>query len=157
MLLLWAWRPQRSPARFTVASFLATYWNVGLLVTVFLASVHCMVRWVALSPGETLQRAIFGAVAVLIGLVGKVMGKLRRNFWIGIRTPWTLASERVWYATHRFAGRSMVGAAVLSLAVVVCGGPLALAPIVVVAGVLAPALYSLWVYRKLADTGRLEA
>jgi uncharacterized membrane protein len=37
-------------------------------------------------------------------LMGNPMGKVRRNFFIGIRTPWTLASERVWYATHRLAG-----------------------------------------------------
>ena len=30
-----------------------------------------------------------------------VLGKVKRNFWLGVRTPWTLASDRVWYSTHR--------------------------------------------------------
>lgn len=157
VLLLWTWRPLLSPARFTVDSFLATYWRLGLLVMLFLAFVHCMVLWVALTPGETLQRAIAAAVAVFIGLIGNVMGKVRRNFWIGVRTPWTLASERVWYATHRFAGKTMVGGAVLSLAGVLGGLPMVVTLGGAVAGVLAPVLYSLWLYKKMEGDGRLSA
>ena len=52
------------------------------------------------------------------------MGKVRRNFWVGIRTPWTLASEQVWYSTHRFAARTMVAGALLSLAATWMGLPL---------------------------------
>ncbi len=36
--------------------------------------------------------------------IGNYLGKLRRNFWAGIRTPWTLVSDTVWERTHRFAG-----------------------------------------------------
>ncbi|WP_158788585.1 SdpI family protein [Granulicella sp. L46] len=35
--------------------------------------------------------------------VGNLLSKVRPNFFLGVRTPWTLASERVWIATHRFA------------------------------------------------------
>lgn len=44
------------------------------------------------------------AVSSLFILIGNYMGKLRRNFWAGIRTPWTLASDLVWERTHRFGG-----------------------------------------------------
>jgi uncharacterized membrane protein len=43
--------------------------------------------------------------------IGNVLGKLRSNFFVGIRTPWTLSSEHVWDQTHRWAGRLFVGAA----------------------------------------------
>jgi uncharacterized membrane protein len=35
---------------------------------------------------------------------GSVMGKLRPNWFVGVRTPWTLASKRVWLKTHRLGG-----------------------------------------------------
>jgi uncharacterized membrane protein len=54
-------------------------------------------------------------VAVVQFVAGNWLGKVRRNAIFGLRTPWTLANERVWDRTHRFAGRLMVlGALVLA-------------------------------------------
>ncbi len=44
------------------------------------------------------------SLSVLLIFIGNYMGKLRRNFWAGIRTPWTLVSEVSWERTHRFGG-----------------------------------------------------
>jgi uncharacterized membrane protein len=44
------------------------------------------------------------AIGVMLIVTGNVLGKLRWNYTLGIRTPWTLADERVWDKTHRFAG-----------------------------------------------------
>jgi len=44
------------------------------------------------------------AVSALFIFIGNYMGKLRRNFWAGIRTPWSLTNETVWERTHRFDG-----------------------------------------------------
>lgn len=44
------------------------------------------------------------AISVLFIFIGNYMGKLRRNFCAGIRTPWTIANETVWERTHRFGG-----------------------------------------------------
>lgn len=61
-----------------------------------------------------------GLGLVLVGglfmVIGNVMGKLRPNYTVGIRTPWTLADERVWDQTHRFGGKIFVlGGALLCL------------------------------------------
>ena len=47
-------------------------------------------------------------MAMFLIIVGNVIGKIERNFFLGIRLPWTIASEANWRATHRFAGRLMV-------------------------------------------------
>jgi uncharacterized membrane protein len=47
-------------------------------------------------------------VGIMLAMVGNWFGKIRRNFWVGIRTPWTLANERVWEQTHRLGGKLMV-------------------------------------------------
>ena len=44
----------------------------------------------------------------MIAFLGNWMGKLRRNFYVGIRTPWTLSSDTVWRRTHRTGGALMV-------------------------------------------------
>jgi uncharacterized membrane protein len=47
-------------------------------------------------------------VPILVGLlmivIGNFMGKIKNNWFIGIRTPWTLSSENVWNKTHRLGG-----------------------------------------------------
>ena len=40
--------------------------------------------------------------------IGNIMGKFRRNFLIGVRTPWTLTSDLSWDKTHRLVGRLFV-------------------------------------------------
>lgn len=149
VLLLWVWLPTLSPRRFGVEGFMGTYWRIGLLVTLLLAAVHALVLWTALGHEVSASQALPAGAAIFIGLLCNVMGKVRRNFWIGIRTPWTLANERVWYATHRFAGKSMVAGAILSLAGLVAGGSRSLCLALLVGGVLAPALYSFWMQRRL--------
>ena len=78
----------------------------------------------------------YGMAAFLI-ITGNVFGKTERNFFIGIRLPWTLASQENWRATHRLAGKLMVlfGLAMLVinsfyvslwLTIVLCTAPLLL-------------------------------
>ena len=50
---------------------------------------------------------------LFFGLMGNVIGKVRKNFYIGVRVPWTLASDRVWNDTHRMAAWLWVAAGVL--------------------------------------------
>lgn len=54
-------------------------------------------------------------VSVLFIFLGNYMGKLRRNFWMGIRTPWTLSSDLVWERTHRVGGWLFVAVGLLGI------------------------------------------
>jgi len=51
---------------------------------------------------------ILGGIGLVFVLIGNQLGKSRSMYLIGIRTPWTLASEEVWIKTHRLAGKLMV-------------------------------------------------
>lgn len=89
--------------------------------------------------------------SLLVG-IGNVFGKLRSNHIIGIRTYWTLSSDRVWDQTHRFAGRSFVlGGALLIACAVIPGWKPWQGPIiaVVIATVIAGSyLKSYWLWRE---------
>lgn len=156
LMLLWTVLPLMSPKRFTVDTFSATYWQICLMLVVLLGYTQCLLVWAAYSPSMPINRALWGGLAVCMALLGNVLGKVRSNFWIGIRTPWTLANERVWYATHRFAGKTTVGAALLSLTGVLAGLPLWFCMAVMLAGPVVPAFYSLLVYRRLERKGNFE-
>lgn len=53
------------------------------------------------------------AVGLMFIVMGNYMGKIRRNYMFGVRTPWTLASELSWNKTHRLSGKLFVLSGVL--------------------------------------------
>ena len=57
------------------------------------------------ASGVIVNRPIFIQIMVslLFILIGNVMGRFKHNYFVGIRTPWTLANEEVWRKTHRVA------------------------------------------------------
>jgi uncharacterized membrane protein len=102
-----------------------------------------------------MNRAMLGALFLLLALLGNVLGRVRRNFYIGVRTPWTLASEKVWDATHRIAARMFVLAGLLGLlSLAVTASPVA-GLVILVAAALASALYSLVYYKRLERRNQL--
>jgi uncharacterized membrane protein len=56
---------------------------------------------------------VTAAIGLLFVTLGNYMGKIKRNWFVGIRTPWTLSSESVWNKTHRFGGKTFIMAGVL--------------------------------------------
>lgn len=68
----------------------------------------------SLTPGQHLSiTSLMVGMGLLFVVLGNYLPKVRSNFFIGIRTPWTLSSEEVWYQTHRLGGKLMVAAGLL--------------------------------------------
>lgn len=155
-MALFAVLPTVSPQKYGPENFEGTYWYIMLVLVGMFVYIEGAVLWAVLSGPVDMSRAMVGGVAVLLALIGNVMGKVRRNFWIGIRTPWTLASEKVWYATHRFAGKSMVLAAVLGVAGMLAGVTIKLCLAVIVGGAILPVIFSLVYYKRIERSGQLE-
>lgn len=80
--------------------------------------------------------------AALLVFTGNYMGKLRRNYWTGIKTPWTLASDVIWERTHRIGGWLFVGTGLVGLVT-------SFVPVLrlwVVSGLMVVIVVALWVY-----------
>lgn len=154
---LWLVLPKVSPRRFAVDGFEATWWFSGMVMVGLFAYLQCVHLWAAWKPGFPMDRAVVGGLGLLFVLLGNVMGKVRRNFWLGVRTPWTLANERVWYATHRLAARTMVAGGLLALASALAALPGLIAVAALAGSALAPVVFSLVYYKRLERAGTLEA
>jgi uncharacterized membrane protein len=83
-----------------------------------------------------------------------VLGKVRRNFWMGVRTPWTLASDAVWIATHRLAARLLVAGSLAGAIALWLGAPVEVGFFLLLTALLIPAGYSLLLYKRLEREGR---
>jgi uncharacterized membrane protein len=155
VMLLMYFLPWLSPKNFEVDSFRSTYLQIMLILVSMVAYFYAVLLWAGAGHALNVGRAILGGVCLLIAMLGNLMGKVRRNFYIGVRTPWALANERVWNATHRFAAKTLVagGLAGLALTAVGVGGRPVLA--VLLAGALVPVAYSLFFYKQLERRGEL--
>ena len=86
---------------------------VALLI--FSAMIQLAVISVALRWSVHGTSFILGGIGLVFALIGNQLGKSRSMYLIGIRTPWTLASEEVWIKTHRLAGKLLVAGGLLTI------------------------------------------
>lgn len=155
LLALFRFLPWLSPKHWEVDSFRSTYLQVMLIMISLFAYAYAMTLWAGIRGSANVGRAIIGGVCLLLALLGNLLGKLRRNFYIGVRTPWTLANERVWNATHRFAAKTFVAGGLAGLILTlfgIHGWPILT---VLLAAALIPAAYSLVFYKQLERRGEL--
>jgi uncharacterized membrane protein len=96
-----------------------------------------------------MTRAITPAIGVLFIVVGWLLKNARQNWFVGIRTPWTLSYKRVWEKTHQLASKLFMVSGVLALLGFFFPDLaiwLLLAP--VLATVVISVFYSYWLSRK---------
>jgi uncharacterized membrane protein len=115
--------PWLSPARYTVKSFEGTWQRLMLLVFCLMAALFGAMLWSALGHRFDIGRVMVGTVCLFLVFFGNYLSKVRPNFFLGIRTPWTLASETVWIATHRVAAWATVVSGLCGLGLVLAGLP----------------------------------
>lgn len=102
---LLAFIPRLDPKKENYAKFAIQYRTIHL----FLVALFCILQVITLSIslGATFIRVDF-LLKLLIGgmfvLFGNMMPKLKFNYFVGIKTPWTLSSENVWNKSHRHGG-----------------------------------------------------
>jgi uncharacterized membrane protein len=105
LLVIFAVIPRIDPLRENIASFRPVYdWFVVVFV-VFMTVIHGGVIAFNLGYEFDFTLLVLAAVAGLFYYVGVLLTHAERNWFVGIRTPWTLSSDEVWERTHRLGGR----------------------------------------------------
>lgn len=117
-------------------------------IIVFMGVIHVAVLGTALGWEIAVVRIISVGMGLLFAVMGNVMGQVRPNHFVGIRTPWTLNDPEVWRQTHRVSARLFVGAGLL----VALGGLLldGLALVVVLLGLILGASLGSVIYSYIA-------
>lgn len=154
VVLLTLLLPWLSPKHFQVEAFRDTYGYLMALVTGLMTYMHLVILAGTLGVLD-LERWLFGGLFLFFALVGNVLGRVRRNFWMGVRTPWTLASDAVWIQTHRLTAWLFVAFGVVGFLAFLLGVSLVwcFAGLLVVA--LIPVVYSFILYKRLEREGKL--
>jgi uncharacterized membrane protein len=151
VVALFAVLPRISPRGYPVADNSRAYHAITGSIVAFTFCIHVVVLLIATGvrlDSSTILCILAGALFIVLG---NYMAKMRRNFFIGIRTPWTLANEDVWFRTHRLAGPVFVLAGIALMIVPLAGlNAVAIAlPAIAFAAALVPAVYSYVIYRRI--------
>jgi uncharacterized membrane protein len=151
-LVLWLF-PRVDPWREPGEGGGVSYWIVGNLVILVMATLHLLVVGVTLGwPVDATHLAVVVPGFFFLA-VGSYLPTVPANWLLGVRTPWTLRSERVWRETHRLAGWTFVAGGLVLLGAVFLPAEqrpwAALAGLAVAGGV--PAAYSYLIWRRVAQ------
>ena len=102
MFLLFLVIPSIDPLKANIAKFRETFNIFILMIFLFLAYVWKLsIAWNLGFTNFKMSTAMLPAMGLLFMFIGYLLRKAKRNFFIGIRTPWTLSSDTVWDKTHQ--------------------------------------------------------
>ena len=124
--------------------------NVFTVVLVgFSSGIAVLVLLAANGQNVPVNEIIFASIGLLFVVLGNYMGKVRKNFFIGIRTPWTLASDEVWSRTHRVGGRVFMLLGLFMIANSFLPAPVEWLIGTILVAALGLVVYSFVIYRKI--------
>ena len=118
VILLFVWGfarvlPAIDPRGANYAKFGGAFEAIFDSLMLFLLGMHIVLLRAGLGYPVQIQRIAPFGIGVLLIVIGNLLPRCRPNWFVGIRTPWTLSSDRVWEKTHRIGGRLFVAAGFL--------------------------------------------
>ncbi|MFP4544120.1 MAG: SdpI family protein [Candidatus Kapaibacterium sp.] len=131
-----------------------SYHILRLAIHAFLLFMFIILAMYALGYDLNIGFIVVYAVTLIFLVAGNFLGKIRANYFLGIRTPWTLENEENWNKTHRVAGGVWVGGSIIMI-VLLPFINLELLPWVFFSYflliVIIPVIYSYIIYNRKAD------
>ncbi|MCM2315417.1 MAG: SdpI family protein [Thermoanaerobaculia bacterium] len=143
--------PRISPRGYELEARGRAFRAIVMTVILFMLALHVITLAVALGHPVSMGIAVPVLLGVLLVVMGNYLSKVPRNFFIGVRTPWTLADEDVWFRTHRLAARTfMLGGLAIAVGAPLAGDEHAQSVVLgaVMFAALVPVIYSYAIYKK---------
>jgi uncharacterized membrane protein len=110
--------PGIDPLKANIATFRSEYNIFVLGFAGFMYYIHGLSLAWNLGAKFSMNAMMAPAFGLFFILVGLVLKKAKRNYFIGIKTPWTLANDTVWEKTHKLGSKLFMASGVLTIACV---------------------------------------
>lgn len=107
--------PHIDPRRANYEKFSGMYDALVILILGFMLAMHVVVLMAATGAPIKMERVAMPIVGAFIATMGLLIPKAHPNWFVGIRTPWTLTSDLSWERTHRIGGPLFVLLGVLMI------------------------------------------
>ncbi len=115
ILIIFLIIPKIDPLKKNIKKFKRYFDMFLVLILLFFAYIYGLTLAWNLGFTYSMNIMIIPAMAGLFYFIGILLGKAKRNWFIGIRTPWTLSSDRVWNKTHKLGSKMYKFSAIVSL------------------------------------------
>ena len=123
LMLLFLVIPSIDPLKANIAKFRPAFNGFIVFLVAFMLVVHILtLAWNLGFQGFRMSMMMLPFMGILFIYAGYLMRTSKRNFFIGIRTPWTLSSDRVWEQTHKVGSVAFMICGVLAFAGAFLGG-----------------------------------
>lgn len=105
LFLLFILIPKIDPLKKNIEKFRKYYDQFIVLIIGFMFYIYLLTLFWNVGIRFNMGQVITPATGILFYYAGILMEKAKRNWFIGIRTPWTLSSDNVWDKTHKMTGK----------------------------------------------------
>ncbi len=105
LVLLFAFLPKLDPKKENYDKFWTAWEIFQFSILGFFFYIYLVSIFIILNPEYNISTFMMAWVWVLFIVLWNYMWKIRQNYFVGIKLPWTLANEEVWNKTHRFGGK----------------------------------------------------
>lgn len=141
--------PYIDPRKQNYQRFPGIYSLIRGILLLFLVALCWVMIWLGFEPEihGAVPNVIMGAISLMMVAMGNYMPSVKQNYYLGIRTPWTLHSEENWNRTHRVGGPLMMLGGGVGLVCALMSKPV-WGLVAVIIGALLPCVYSFWLFRK---------
>lgn len=149
ILFMLIWLPVIDPKRASYERFESFYKLFQWIMVIFFTIMHALVLIWSLGYQVSIGLYVKLAVGSLFMILGNYMGKVGPNWFVGIKTPWTLENPEVWTKTHRLAGPLFFAAGIIIALMAFVDGALSFWIIMISTFIAAfvPIIYSYFIYR----------
>ncbi|MDD5144740.1 MAG: SdpI family protein [Candidatus Pacebacteria bacterium] len=108
LYLLMTLLPKIDPLKENYLKFIGSFFWLKVIFVAFFSLLYFYTLWAASGNAFSINNLIIPAVSFLFVTLGFFLPKTKRNYFVGIRTPWTLSSDEVWDKTHRFSRKVFI-------------------------------------------------
>lgn len=116
LFLLFLVIPLIDPLKANIAQFRGVFNLFIAFIIGYMTYVHALTLiWNLGNTSLGVGKAMLPAMGLLFFLIGYLLKQAKRNWFIGIRTPWTLSSDKVWDETHRIGSILFMVSGVLAV------------------------------------------
>ena len=146
--------PKIDPKQANYSKFGSSYLVIRYALHIFFALIFTLTVFASLGYDINISKWIAVGVAILFIVMGNIMGRVKHNYFVGFRFPWTLANEEVWRKTHQVGAKAMVLGGLGSLiGAILTSGSISF--VILMIGIFVPmiftTIYSYLLYKKLGN------
>ena len=105
LYLLLVFLPAADPQKKRYEEFSRPYQAIRFSIVAYMTMLYFVASLIGLGYGISIHKVMVLSIGLLFIVLGNFMPKFKKNWFVGIRTPWTLSNEDIWNKTHRVGGK----------------------------------------------------